>query len=358
MAQAVVNAEVARRRRRAPAEQDHRRVRPEREPGQHGPVDEGEVRRDLGGGHVPSVAAARRRGARGHLGGRSTIALEVSLDDIRPRHDITWYGHACVEVRTPGGKVVLIDPWFGNPHSPKTADSVEQCDVMLVTHGHGDHLGESVALASRLQPGLAVHPRDEPVARPPSRRAAPMPTLGFNKGGTVEVAGIKVTMVGADHSSGDWNAGGETTLYLGEPAGFVVRLENGFTFYHAGDTNVFTDMALIGELYKPDVAFLPIGGHFTMGPREAALAVQLLGVQHVDPDPLRAPSRSSPGRRTSCARPSRRATSARSRCTSSSRACRSTDRSRTERGRRLRRRRTRSGATARAGARPSRPARS
>jgi L-ascorbate metabolism protein UlaG (beta-lactamase superfamily) len=90
-------------------------------------------------------------------------------------------------------------------------------------------------------------------------------------------------MVGADHSSGDWNSAGDTTVYLGEPAGFVIKLENGFTLYHAGDTNVFTDMALIGELYKPDVAFLPIGGHFTMGPREAALAVQLLGVQQVIP---------------------------------------------------------------------------
>ncbi len=90
-------------------------------------------------------------------------------------------------------------------------------------------------------------------------------------------------MVGADHSAGDWNPGGETTLYLGEPAGFVVRLENGGTIYHAGDTNVFGDMRLIGELYRPDLALLPIGGHFTMGPREAALAVELLGVDAVAP---------------------------------------------------------------------------
>jgi L-ascorbate metabolism protein UlaG (beta-lactamase superfamily) len=194
----------------------------------------------------------------------------------------TWYGHACVEVRTPGGKVILIDPWFSNPHSPKSADSVEQCDVMLVTHGHGDHLGESVALASRLRPAWpCIHEMSLWLSRRLAGGADA--TLGFNKGGTVEVAGIKVTMVGADHSSGDWNSGGDTTVYLGEPAGFVVQVENGFTFYHAGDTNVFTDMALIGELYQPDVAFLPIGGHYTMGPREAALAVQLLGVQHVIP---------------------------------------------------------------------------
>ena len=126
----------------------------------------------------------------------------------------TWYGHSCVEVRTPGG-----------------ADA----------------------------------------------------TIGFNKGGTVEVAGLKVTMVHADHSAGDWNGAGETTLYLGEPVGFVVEVENGFRFYHAGDTNVFGDMRLIGELYRPDIALLPIGGHYTMGPREAALAVELLGAKHVMP---------------------------------------------------------------------------
>ena len=94
---------------------------------------------------------------------------------------------------------------------------------------------------------------------------------------------ISVTMTGADHSAGDWNPGGETTLYLGEPAGFVIRLENGYTIYHAGDTNVTSDMRLIGELYRPNLALLPIGGHYTMGPREAALAVELLGVDAVAP---------------------------------------------------------------------------
>ena len=194
----------------------------------------------------------------------------------------TWYGHACVEVRTPGDKVILIDPWFGNPMSPRSADSVERCDLLLVTHGHADHLGDAVALASRLRPAWpCIHEMWLWLARrlPGGGDAA----TGMNKGGTVESAGIKVTMVHADHSAGEWNAGGETTLYLGEPAGFVVELENGFRFYHAGDTNVFGDMRLIGELYRPDIALLPIGGHFTMGPREAALAVELLGVQHVMP---------------------------------------------------------------------------
>ncbi len=194
----------------------------------------------------------------------------------------TWYGHACVEVRTPGGKVILIDPWFGNPRSPRSADSVDRCDLLLVTHGHGDHMGDAVALASRLRPAWpCIHEMSLWLARrlPGGADAA----TGMNKGGTVEVAGLRVTMVGADHSAGDWNPGGETTLYLGEPAGFVVELENGFRFYHAGDTAVFGDMRLFRDLYRPELAILPIGGHFTMGPREAALAVELLGVKHVMP---------------------------------------------------------------------------
>ena len=106
----------------------------------------------------------------------------------------------------------------------------------------------------------------------------------MNKGGTVEAGGIKVTMTHADHSAGDWNPGGETTLYLGEPVGFVVELENGFRFYFAGDTAVFGDMAPDPRAVRArQLAFLPIGGHFTMGPREAALAVELLGVEHVVP---------------------------------------------------------------------------
>jgi Predicted Zn-dependent hydrolases of the beta-lactamase fold len=187
-----------------------------------------------------------------------------------------------VEVRTPGGKVVLIDPWFGNPSSPRQAEAVDRCDLLLVTHGHGDHMGDAVALASRLRPAWpCIHEMSLWLARrlPGGGDAV----IGMNKGGTVEVAGLRVTMVGAEHSAGDWNADGGVPLYLGEPAGFVVELENGFRFYHAGDTAVFGDMALIRDLYAPDIALLPIGGHFTMGPREAALAVELLGVKHVLP---------------------------------------------------------------------------
>jgi L-ascorbate metabolism protein UlaG (beta-lactamase superfamily) len=107
--------------------------------------------------------------------------------------------------------------------------------------------------------------------------------IGMNKGGTVEAAGLKVTMVRAEHSSGDYYGGSETPLYLGEPVGFVVELEDGYRFYFAGDTDVFSDMRLIGERFRPSLAFLPIGGHFTMDPTAAALAVELLGVTDVAP---------------------------------------------------------------------------
>ncbi len=194
----------------------------------------------------------------------------------------TWYGHACWQVTTPGGKTVLIDPWFGNPRSPRAADSVQRCDLMLVTHGHDDHMGDAVALASRLRPVWpCIHEMSLWLARrlPGGADAA----IGMNKGGMVEAAGLRVTMVHADHSAGDWNPAGETTLYLGDPAGFVVEVENGFRFYAAGDTTAFGDMALIRELHAPELALLPIGDHYTMGPREAALAVELLGVKHVIP---------------------------------------------------------------------------
>ncbi len=194
----------------------------------------------------------------------------------------TWYGHACYEIRTPGDKVILLDPWFGNPKSPKPADQVDRCDLLLVTHGHNDHMGDAVALASRLRPTWpCMHEMSLWLARrlPGGGDAV----IGMNKGGTVEAHGIRVTMTSAEHSAGDWNPGGETTLYLGAPAGFVIELENGFTVYFAGDTDAFADMTIIAELYQPELAFLPIGGHFTMGPRGAALAAEYLGVRHVVP---------------------------------------------------------------------------
>lgn len=194
---------------------------------------------------------------------------------------ITWFGHACIEIVTPGGKTVLIDPWFGNPMSPRAPEAVDRCDLMLVTHGHSDHLGNALQIASRTRPAWpAIHEMSLWLARNYAGKDA---VIGMNKGGTVDAAGLRVTMTSADHSAGDWNAAGETTLYLGEPAGFVIELEDDTRVYHAGDTALFGDMRLIRDLWRPDIALLPIGGHFTMDPEAAAIAVEFLGVAHVMP---------------------------------------------------------------------------
>jgi L-ascorbate metabolism protein UlaG (beta-lactamase superfamily) len=203
----------------------------------------------------------------------------------------TWYGHACVELTSAGGQVVLFDPWFGNPTSPRPADDVSRCDVMLVSHGHHDHLGafpmqidSADALRIARRTGAVwpcIHEMSLWLAEVSAGEAE---VIGFNKGGTVEARGLRVTMVQAQHSAGDWVAGGATggSVYLGEPAGFVVDL-GGRTVYFAGDTDAFLDMALIADLHRPEVAFLPIGGHYTMGPRGAARAAQMLGVRAVVP---------------------------------------------------------------------------
>ena len=194
---------------------------------------------------------------------------------------ITWYGHSCWELVTPGGKTILFDPWFSNPTSPKRADAVDTCDLLLVTHGHFDHFGDALMVASRTRPTWpCIHEMSLWLGRNYAHKDA---VIGMNKGGTVEAAGVRVTMVRADHSSGDLYGGVESPIYFGEPVGFIVELEDGYRLYFAGDTDVFSDMRLIADRYRPSMAFLPIGGHFTMDPVGAAQAVELLGVDAVAP---------------------------------------------------------------------------
>jgi L-ascorbate metabolism protein UlaG (beta-lactamase superfamily) len=193
----------------------------------------------------------------------------------------TWYGHSCWELQTPGGKTVLFDPWFANPSSPRPPGDVDRCDVMLVTHAHFDHFTDAIGIASRTRP---VWPCAHEMSLFLGRNYAHKDGIvGMNKGGTVEAAGLRVSLVHADHSSGDLYAGAESAIYMGDPVGLIVELENGARIYFAGDTDVFSDMRLIADRYRPSVAFLPIGGHFTMDPVGAAQAVELLGVKDVVP---------------------------------------------------------------------------
>ena len=203
----------------------------------------------------------------------------------------TWYGHSCIEIRTPTGKTVLLDPWFSNPTSPRSADDVGHCDVMLVSHGHFDHLGsdprqvldaDALTIARRTKPAWPCI-FELSLWLETALDGAGVEIIDMNKGGTVETRGLKVTMVQAHHSAGDWSAAGEGPLYLGEPVGFVIELEDGMKVYYSGDTDLFGDMELVRQIHKPDIAILPIGGHYTMGPAGAARAAKLLDVRTVVP---------------------------------------------------------------------------
>ncbi len=189
---------------------------------------------------------------------------------------ITYYGHSAFKL-SGGGVSVLIDPWLSNPLLNTPLDKVGKVDLILVTHGHGDHVGETVPLAQKT--GAAVVAIHE-LAQILTKQGAPQ-VVGMNKGGTVTAAGLKITMTQAVHSS-TVEEGGQMVA-AGEAGGFVVQFANGFTIYHAGDTAVFKDMELIRELYHPELALLPIGSHYVMNPREAALACKLIRPKWVIP---------------------------------------------------------------------------
>lgn len=192
---------------------------------------------------------------------------------------VTWYGHGTFGLRTGAGKSLLIDPWVhGNPVCPEELKHLSKLDTLLVTHGHFDHIADAIQVAKEAQPDhvigvfeMAVYLENKGVAN----------TVQMNKGGTLDLGWVRVTMVHADHSCGILE--GNQIIYGGEAVGYVMRFDNGATIYASGDTNVFGDMALIRELYQPQTAILPIGDLFTMGPREAAKAAQLLGVSAVIP---------------------------------------------------------------------------
>ena len=191
---------------------------------------------------------------------------------------ITWLGHATFLLRTPGGKRILIDPWLtDNPACPSSQRKPPAVDLILASHGHADHIGDLVACARTSgAPVVAAPELCDWLSRKGIQHTAHM-----NKGGLQTVAGVKVAMTDARHSSGFVDNG--QMVYMGEPAGFVIHLEDDRTIYFAGDTSLFGDMRLIGEMYSPQIAMLPIGDRFTMGPAAAARACELLGVRQVVP---------------------------------------------------------------------------
>ncbi|HLY86207.1 MAG TPA: metal-dependent hydrolase [Gaiellaceae bacterium] len=193
-----------------------------------------------------------------------------------PDTTLTWLGHATFRFDTPGGKRVYIDPFLnGNPKCPESEVEPERVDVIAITHAHGDHLGDTVELARKH--GCTVVAPVELAAWLQVKHEL-QNVLDPNKGGTVDAEGIKFTLTNAHHSSSN-----NDLEYMGEPCGIVVEVENGTKLYFAGDTCVFGDMQLIGRIYSPDVAILPVGDHYTMGPREAAVALELLGVERCVP---------------------------------------------------------------------------
>jgi L-ascorbate metabolism protein UlaG (beta-lactamase superfamily) len=193
-----------------------------------------------------------------------------------PDVPVTWLGHASFRLDSPEGKRIYVDPWLSNPKCPDSEKEPERVDVIALTHGHGDHVGETVELSKQFEPEIVALVELKGWLGNQGANVGEMP--GPNKGGTVEAAGVKFTLVNAFHSSSS-----DDGDYLGEAAGLVIELENGTKLYFAGDTCVFGDMSLIGRIYQPEVAILPIGGHFTMGPREAGVALELLGTKRCIP---------------------------------------------------------------------------
>lgn len=185
---------------------------------------------------------------------------------------ITWLGHSAFRLVLANGCVIYIDPWLrGNPSCPDSEKEPKRCDIVLVTHGHFDHVGDCVDLVKRFQPVVLAN---YDLCNVLEKQSGGGKFEGMNTGGSLEVQGVRVSLTRAYHSSGVDSPDGPA--YGGSPNGVVVAADGLGTVYHAGDTDVFTDMTLIAHLYEPKIAILPIGDRFTMGAKGAALAASLL----------------------------------------------------------------------------------
>jgi L-ascorbate metabolism protein UlaG (beta-lactamase superfamily) len=209
--------------------------------------------------------------------GSSLRRIDISARRQRDmKHSIQWLSHSFFRVETAQGKVIIFDPWItGNQFCPIGIDGIAQADLILVSHDHFDHASDVTEIARKT--GATVVGCPETVGKLKTGQALPEGQviywgIGMNIGGTAKVGDISVTMTQAFHSS-------ET----GVPAGYILKLEDETTIYHAGDTGIFSSMRLLGELYPIDVALLPIGGCFTMGPVQAAHAAAMIRPKKVIP---------------------------------------------------------------------------
>lgn len=202
------------------------------------------------------------------------------MNNVSDRESFVWLGHATLVIAAPSGERIVVDPWLrDNPKHPEGWEEFGHVSCVLITHGHADHMADALELGRRTKAPILAN----------AEISAYLSSKGFeggieiNLGGTLSVGGTDITMVHADHSSGITDVEGAPCVDGGSAAGFILRWHGKRSVYLAGDTNVFGDMRLIREMYEPQVGFLPIGGTYTMGPAEAALAVDFLGLDRVVP---------------------------------------------------------------------------